>query len=180
MVISWLNDQGSLTKRLIDHCPGQFSVRVLSQQWIRPQAEEAKLLGVPRHQQALLREVQLLCDDTVCVYARSIIPLSTLMGKHQRLKRLGDKPLGGYLFAQPNLKRSNQHIARIIRKDPLFEIALPDAGQHCDQLWGRRSLFSMGKKSLLVSEFFLPALFESKESSQNLSYSKLRRHEHTT
>lgn len=147
----------------MDHCPGQFSVRVLSQQWIRPQAEEAKLLAVPRHQQALLRQVQLLCDDTVCVYARSIIPLTTLKGKHQRLKRLANKPLGGYLFAQPNLKRSNQHIARIIRKDPLFEIALPDAEQHCDQLWGRRSLFSMGAKSLLVSEFFLPALFESEK-----------------
>ncbi|MFT5224693.1 MAG: chorismate--pyruvate lyase [Polaribacter sp.] len=161
MVISWLNDQGSLTKRLMDYCPGQFSVRVLSQQWIRPEAEEVKMLGVPRHQLALLRQVQLLCDDTVCVYARSIIPLATLRGKHRRLKHLSNKPLGGYLFAQPNLKRSNQHIARIIRKDPLFEIALPDPQQDCDQLWGRRSLFSMGKKSLLVSEFFLPALFQS-------------------
>ena len=147
----------------MDYCPGQFSVRVLSQQWITPQAEEAKLLGVPRRQQALLRQVQLLCDNSVCVYARSIIPLSTLKGKHQRLKQLGDKPLGGYLFKQPNLKRSNQHIARIVKKDPLFEIALPENEQHCDQVWGRRSLFSMGSKSLLVSEFFLPALFKSQE-----------------
>jgi chorismate--pyruvate lyase len=153
----------------MDYCPGQFSVRVLSQQWIKPQAEEAKLLAVPRHQRALLRQVQLLCDDTVCVYARSIIPLATLKGKHQRLKRLANKPLGGYLFAQPNLKRSNQHIARIIRNDPLFEIALPDTEQHCDQLWGRRSLFTMGKKSLLVSEFFLPALFETKRFKQKSS-----------
>ncbi|MFT4608926.1 MAG: chorismate--pyruvate lyase [Chitinophagales bacterium] len=167
-VISWLNDQGSLTKRLMDYCPGQFSVRVLSQQWIRPQTEEAKLLAVPRHQLALLRQVQLLCGDTVCVYARSIIPLATLQGGHQRLKRLGNKPLGGYLFAQSNLKRSNQHIARIIRKDPLFDIALPDAAQDCDQLWGRRSLFSMGKKSLLVSEFFLPALFSEEQSELKL------------
>ena len=168
VVISWLNDQGSLTKRLMDYCPGKFSVRVLSQQWIKPQAEEARLLAVPRHQQALLRQVQLLCNDTVCVYARSIIPLATLKGKHQRLKRLANKPLGGYLFAQPNLKRSNQHIARIIRKDPLFEIALPNAEQNCNQLWGRRSLFSMGKKSLLVSEFFLPALFERNFEAENL------------
>lgn len=167
-VISWLNDQGSLTRRLMGYCPGQFSVRVLSQQWITPQVEEAKLLGVPRRQQALLRQVQLLCDDTICVYARSIIPLSTLKGKHQRLKQLGDKPLGGYLFAQPNLKRSNQDIACIIKKDPLFKIALPDNKHDYDQVWGRRSLFSMGSKSLLVSEFFLPALFESKllESAQ--------------
>jgi chorismate--pyruvate lyase len=158
--ISWLNDQGSLTKRLMDSCLGQFSVRVLSQQWIRPEVEEAKLLGVPHRQKALLRQVQLLCGDTVCVYARSIIPLSTLKGKHQRLKRLGDKPLGGYLFAQPNLKRSDQHIASILEKDPLFQIALPQSDQPHEQLWGRRSLFTMDNKSLLVSEFFLPALFE--------------------
>lgn len=169
-VISWLDDRGSLTKRLMDYCPGQFSVRVLSQQWITPQVEEARLLGVPRRQLALLRQVQLLCDDMVCVYARSIIPLSTLKGKHMRLKRLGDRPLGGYLFAQPNLKRSHQHIARIVKKDPLFKIALPENEPNCDQVWGRRSLFSMGRKSLLVSEFFLPALFEPKHSNQ----SKLR------
>lgn len=156
--MSWLDDQNSLTQRLMDYCPGQFSVRVLSQQWITPQAEEARLLGVPHRQQALLRQVQLLCDNTVCVYARSIIPLATLKGKHRHLKRLGDKPLGRYLFAQPDLKRSNQHIACIVKKDPLFEIALPENDSHCDQVWGRRSLFSMGSKLLLVSEFFLPAL----------------------
>ena len=175
VVIPWLNDQGSLTKRLMDYCPGRFSVRLLSQQWIRPQAEEVELLAVPRHQKALLRQVQLLCDDTVCVYARSIIPLTTLKGKHQRLKRLANKPLGGYLFAQSNLKRSNQHIARIIRKDPLFEIALSDAEQHCDQLWGRRSLFTMGKKSLLVSEFFLPVLFETEKFNQKASTQKIEK-----
>lgn len=152
----------------MDCCPGRFSVRVLSHQWITPRAEEAKLLGVPRRQLALLRQVQLLCDNTVCVYARSIIPLSTLKGRHRRLKYLGDKPLGGYLFAQPNLIRSNQHIAHIVKKDPLFEIALPENEQNCDQVWGRRSLFSMGNKSLLVSEFFLPALFKSKIRAKSL------------
>ena len=159
-VISWLNDQGSLTSRLIDLCPGQFSVRVLSQQWVKPNIDEAKLLKIPFRQTALLRQVQLLCDETVCVYARSVIPLKTMDGKHRRLRHLGNRPLGAYLFSNPGLRRDQQQLASIARKDPLFEIATSDSEQSCEQIWGRRSLFIIDNKPLLVSEFFLPALFE--------------------
>lgn len=159
-VNSWLDDQGSLTARLMDFCPGQFSVRVLSQRWVRPKIDEAKLLNIPPRQTALLRQVQLLCGDTVCVYARSIIPLKTMNGKHRRLRHLGNRPLGAYLFANPGLSRSGQQIARIAKMDPLFEIATSGSDYNCEQIWGRRSLFTIDDKPLLVSEFFLPALFE--------------------
>ena len=157
-MISWLNDQGSLTRRLVNLCGDAFSVRVLSQQWVKPRFEEAQLLGAPPQQKALLRQVQLLCDDQILVYARSVIPLATLDGPHRRLKYLRDKPLGGYLFANPSLKRSRQELATIQRKDPLFSIALSDGSQACECIWGRRSLFVIDGKSLLVSEFFLPEL----------------------
>ena len=147
-----------MTKRLVDHCGSDFSVRVLSQQWVKPRFEEAQLLDAPPQQKALLRQVQLLCGDRVLVYARSVIPLETLDGPHRRLKYLRDKPLGGYLFANPTLKRARQELATIQRKDPLFSIALPDSSQNCDRIWGRRSLFVIDGKSLLVSEFFLPEL----------------------
>jgi chorismate--pyruvate lyase len=159
-VISWLGDQGSLTSRLMDFCPGQFSVRVLSQRWVKPKIDEAKLLDIPFRQTVLLRQVQLLCGETVCVYARSIIPLKTMTGKHRRLRYLGNRPLGAYLFANPDLRRDRQQLARIAKKDPLFKIATSDSDQSCEQIWGRRSLFIIDDKPLLVSEFFLPALFE--------------------
>ena len=158
-VASWLRDQGSLTRRLVNRCDGQFSVRVLSQQWITPEIEEARLLKIPLRQKALLRQVQLLCDQQVLVYARSVIPLKTIKGKHRRLKYLGDKPLGGYLFANPGLSRNQQQLAIILRKDPLFSIAL-SGDKECSCIWGRRSLFTIDGKSLLVSEFFLPALIQ--------------------
>lgn len=159
-VASWLHDQGSLTKRLVDRCGSAFSVRVLSQQWVKPRIEEALLLKVPRHQKALLRQVRLLCDQQVLVYARSIIPLATLKGPHRRLKYLRNKPLGGYLFTNPSLQRVQQQLATIQRKDPLFAIALPDNPTDCRRIWGRRSLFTIDGKSLLVSEFFLPQLIQ--------------------
>ena len=142
----------------MNRCGNAFSVRVLSQRWSKPQIEEARLLAIAPQQKVLLRQVQLLCGQTVLVYARSIIPLDTLRGKHRRLKHLGNKPLGGYLFANPGLKREQQHLATILPRDPLFEIALIDSPRDCDCIWGRRSLFKIDSKSLLVSEFFLPSL----------------------
>ena len=145
----------------MEYCPGQFSVRVLSQQWVTPEVDEAMLLDIPYRQTALLRQVQLLCGDTVCVYARSIIPLKTLKGRHCRLRFLGDRPLGAYLFANPSLRRNQQQLASIEKKDPLYEVATAGSHQLSTQIWGRRSLFTIDEKPLLVSEFFLPALFGS-------------------
>ena len=158
-VRSWLDDQGSLTRRLIEFCPQQFSDRELSQYWSHAEIEESRLLEIPARQRVLLRQVQLLCGDQVYVYARSLIPLKTLQGKHQRLRYLGDRPLGGYLFANPHLYRAQQHYASISAKDPLFKIALSGTNQNGSKIWGRRSLFNIDSKPLLVSEFFLPSLF---------------------
>jgi chorismate--pyruvate lyase len=143
---------------LVNRCGNDFTVHVLSQEWVKPQFQEAQLLGVPPQQKVLLRQVQLKCAQQVLVYARSIIPLQTLQGKHRRLKYLGNKPLGGYLFANPGLEREQQQLATILPRDPLFDIALSDSTGDCDCIWGRRSLFKIDGKSLLVSEFFLPSL----------------------
>ena len=83
-----------------------------------------------------------------------------MSGKHRRLRCLGDRPLGAYLFSNPGLIRSEQQIARITRTDPLFEFATSGSERECEQIWGRRSLFTIDEKPLLVSEFFLPALFD--------------------
>ena len=135
-------------------------MRVLGQHWSRAEVNEARLLKIPQRQRVLRRQVQLLCDKKIYVYAHSIIPLKTLTGKHRRLYHLGEKPLGGYLFANPSLKRSHQQLACITHKSPLFDIALSGSRKQCDHIWGRRSMFTIDQKSLLVSEFFLPDLFE--------------------
>ncbi len=149
----------------MEYCPGQFSLRVLSQQWVIPEIDEARILNIPYRQTALLRQVQLLCGDMVCVYARSIIPLKTLKGRHRRLLFLGDSPLGAYLFANPSLQRNQQQLASIAKKDALFDIAPAGSVQDCAQIWGRRSLFAIDQTPVLVSEYFLPALFQKKEEA---------------
>ena len=82
-----------------------------------------------------------------------------MQGRHRRLKYLRDKPLGGYLFANLSLQRKQLRLASITRKDPLFRVALSQSAQECPRIWGRRSLLTLDRKALLVSEFFLPELF---------------------
>lgn len=159
-VLSWLTDEGSLTRRLKAYCPQQFSVAVLGMEWVRPDPSEARLLDIPATQKVLLRQVHLKCGETLCVYARSVIPLQTLQGKHRRLKFLGDKPLGEYLFASPRLKRSRIEWSQLRPGSQLYNIAMPVQSEEKDSIWGRRSLFCIDKAPLLVSEFFLPVLFQ--------------------
>jgi len=157
--LAWLSDEGSLTARLKQRCTDGFSVRVLDEAWVRPDPSEARLLGTPVNQKALLRQVHLLCGERLCVYARSVIPLTTLQGRHRRLQHLGDKPLGEYLFAQPHLKRERIEWSRLTPESALYRRALPEGGDAA--IWGRRSLFRIDRKPLLVAEFFLPILFEA-------------------
>ncbi len=160
--LSWLSDEGSLTLRLKRYCPNQFSVDVLDEQWVKPDLSEAQLLGVPESQKVLLRQVHLKCGDSICVYARSVIPLKTLQGKHKRLSFLGSKPLGEYLFSNPTLERKRIEWSQLPAKSTLYKMAIPDETKRGGSVWGRRSLFSLDNKQLLVSEFFLPELLDDK------------------
>lgn len=157
-ILEWLSDEGSLTQRLKNYCPNQFSLEVLAEEWGKPDHSEASLLGIPASQKVLLRQVHLKCADQLCVYARSVIPLSTLHGKHQRLQYLKNKPLGEYLFANPTLKRSKIEWSKLMPGSSLYHIATAGQQQTRQPVWGRRSLFHIDSKSLLVSEFFLPVL----------------------
>lgn len=131
---------------------------MLAEEWVKPDQSEAQLLEIPMAQKVLLRQVHLKCADQLCVYARSVIPLSTLQGKHQRLQHLGNKPLGEYLFANTTLKRSKIEWSKLTSGISLFSTAMANQTDSEQAIWGRRSLFHIDAKSLLVSEFFLPVL----------------------
>ena len=151
----WLLDGSSLTRRLQQHCTGRFSVQVLRLGWMRPMLNEARTLGVPYQQTALIREVHLLCDGQPWVFARTVIPLSSLRGKLRRLLGLGNRPLGAVLFADPHMRRSPIEVAQIHHGESLYlDATKRHPSQHA--IWGRRSVFHLGGAPLLVSEIFLP------------------------
>jgi chorismate--pyruvate lyase len=157
-ISDWLTDPSSLTARLQRACPGAFEVRLLGQHRTRPDHSEARALGLRLGVEVVSREVQLLCGGVPVVFARSVIPFRTLHGRHRRLAFLGERPLGAYLFAQRALVRDQVELSCIRPGEKLYEIATAGIDTHGEYVWGRRSLFRLGRKRLLVSEFFLPTL----------------------
>ncbi|BES73518.1 chorismate lyase [Marinobacter nanhaiticus D15-8W] len=142
----WLTLEGSLTRALQLRCMESFHVDVLREGYSRPSVEEALTLGIPSRQLAWIREVQLCGDGQPWVMARTVIPLDTLKGNGRRLRHLGRRPLGHFLFSQRRWHRGP------------FQIGIARATAPGQPTIGRRSRFFRGKDALLVGEYFLPNL----------------------
>jgi chorismate--pyruvate lyase len=154
----WLLDRSSLTLRLQHACSGRFRVEVISQRMEPPMLSEARALGRPPHERALVRQVRLLCDDEPWVFARTVVPLPSLRRGLRQLALLGSRPLGAVLFADPTMRRSEVEVARIKQGKRLFRRAMATSATTAQEIWGRRSVFTLQNQPLLVSEFFLPPL----------------------
>ena len=150
---AWLLDRGSLTHRLQQRCR-RFEVEVLHQHWQRALPDEAALLGIAPHTHALVREVLLRCDGRAVVFARSILPRTSLLGAWRDLGRIGSRPLGGALFSDPRIRRAPLRFCRCHLRQ------VPQAAGQGGALWARRSLFSLQGRRILVSECFLPAIHD--------------------
>jgi len=156
---SWLADTGSLTQRVQGACAGRFEVRLLGQSWGTALPSERHILRGRLRARALIREVELLCDGTPRVFARTVIPFRSLSGAARQLGRLGVRPLGAVLFAHPATRRDRVEFACLSPADPLYAAAVANLpGQPPAALWGRRTVYRYAGKPLLVNEIFLPGL----------------------
>lgn len=149
----WLLDDGSLTRRLIQLCGRDFNVRLLGACRGRARHDERRALLVRSGEQAHVREVYLCSGATPLVYARTVIPLSTLQGSARRLAHMGERPLGALLFSSKGMRRAGIQVSRL--SGSLLQHDLSG-----ELVWGRRSVFYLTDKPLMVSEYFLPSLFE--------------------
>ena len=166
-LVHWLLDPASLTLRLQQLCGERFHVRVISQDWGWPRQDEAQALDMQGRTCAIIRQVQLMCADQPWIYARTVIPVTSLRGKLQRLAHLGTRPLGAMLFADPGMQRGVVELARILPGQTLHADAMQAAAGNAQTIWGRRSVFRIERRPLLVSEIFLPG-FPSAKSGRPL------------
>ena len=156
---TWLLDSGSLTAKLIKLSGGEFGVQVLQQVHGRASRSEALALGIGFQERCLIREVILRGHNQPWVFTHSVLPLHNLTNSLRHLRKQGNHPLGAFLFSQPHLKRSPIALGLISR----HHAYLPAALMGNEAVWGRRSIFSIDEKPLLVSEVFLadfPAVTE--------------------
>tara|TARA_B110000438_G_scaffold303758_1_gene367072 strand:+ start:17463 stop:18026 length:564 start_codon:yes stop_codon:yes gene_type:complete len=151
----WLLDPSSLTARLKSHSQ-HFRVELLGQKIEACSAAEANS-DIVAGEQVLVREVLLYCDEIAQVFARSLLPLRSLTGAQQQLAHLGTQSLGQVLFNHPDLQRKKIEIAKFDQDSSVAKLAdylSPQKSQLI--LWGRRSVFVLDEKPLMVAEVFLP------------------------
>lgn len=170
----WLFDPASLTARLVVASDGNFRVRVMNQSWGTPLWNESKRLGMRERQVALIREVFLYCNDEPWVFARTVIPRTTLTGKENYLANLGSKPLGAVLFADPNMRRDQFEVTCLQDGDLLYAHASQLANSKPTEIWGRRSAFYLSDKPLLVNEIFLPAIAQCRSTRRPSPFVRYR------
>ncbi|MBC7787857.1 MAG: chorismate lyase [Methylophilaceae bacterium] len=172
---SYLIGKGSLTMRLQLQSQ-HFSVTPLRLRQAKALQHEAALLALKAQQHALQRDVLLVCDGVPVVFAHSVLPNQSLRGDWRGLGRLGSKPLGAILFANPKVQRtpltykklsSHNHLYQLILRHSLANNQMLNQSLQSGQpLWARRSVFSLrssnlGQAKILVTEVFLPAILKS-------------------
>ncbi|MCO7224532.1 chorismate lyase [Pleionea sp. CnH1-48] len=146
----WLTEPGSLTALMEHECGAPIQVKLCRQRMASVQRREREWLDLPAREWALIREVELMNPaGHRWVWARTVVPLSTLKGAAGRLRLLKEQPLGPTLFNRLNAVRVAMNL-EVTQYNPVKQ---EEANQ---RLWQRRSLFNMPSGQLLVSEIFLP------------------------
>lgn len=156
----WLLDAGSLTQRLrqLTHDSIVFDVR--QNDWGQPTEEERLVLQVPGAQEAWLREIDWVHQGELWVKGRVVIPRSSFTDEGERLRTVGERPIGEILFSDQGLKRTDFDLALLDSDHFYHQLACQNVLESFPQLWARRSIFHFYGKPLLVSEIFFPRIFE--------------------
>lgn len=116
------------------------------------------MFGKGGRSQVLVREVLLVCGDVPVVFAHTVVDPADVRGAWRSVTRLGNRPLGAALFADPRIRRHPLHVRKIGWHHELRRrIARYIEGAPLS-LWARRSLFRLHDSPILVTEVFLPEI----------------------
>jgi chorismate--pyruvate lyase len=85
-----------------------------------------------------------------------VLPRRSLRGEWRGLGRLGTKPLGAALFANPHVVRKPLQFRKLLPHHALYARAAAGLAQKPACLWARRSVFLLHDAPILVTEVFLP------------------------
>lgn len=160
-VQSWVYEADSLTRRLRNYYGQFFAVEILFHRWRPAFLSECLLLRLPHQQYNLIREVLLHVDGKPLILARTILPEKTIKIAKRNLSHLGTRPLGEVIFSYPKLERLELNISCV--KQDLWTQNLVKKVNIKQDIWGRRTVYSIHKQQLLVSEFFMQGALELKK-----------------
>lgn len=153
----WLIDRGSLTARIARRCP-EVHVDILFQGRRRPDRDERFLFADRGRSHVFVREVFLRCNGVRVVFAHTVLSAADVGGAWRNVARLGTRPLGAALFADPRIERHPLHSRKIRRHHELHDRLRQYLPSIPRALWARRSLFRLHDSPILVTEVFLPEI----------------------
>lgn len=141
----WLCEEGSLTRLLKLASDDQFRVQVLDEheQTVDNELLRSEFGPLAAEHPFWSRKVTLYGRGQPWVLAHTLMPAHSELSELRQVRTLGSKPLGEFLFDHPDLQRSHLHFTH-----------LPSG------IWGRKSLFFLFEKPIMVAEFFLPELLK--------------------
>ena len=157
----WIAWPHSLTERVAAHVGNSVRIRVLSERDERLLRDERDLLEIVERS-GRVREVQLEVNGHPYVVARTVYPRSTARGTNDGLRRLGSRSLGSLLFGALRAPAVTREFATLNPHAPLWRMMQAHLPREAAILWARRAVHSLRGRPLLVTEIFLPRLFEDR------------------
>ena len=160
----WLCKPMVLSQALRRVCR-DFKVEI-SDQSVKPlYADEVAALKCYDSLDGYVRETYLGDKGNPLVYARVTMPESTYIANKKELEALGTRPIGEtMLYNNPTMTRSIFEVKRLTQDDELlfdalvhqnfYKAAFEKRGQN--NLWARRSIFTISGNPLLITEVFMP------------------------
>ena len=153
-----------MTHALQQQCAAHVQVRVLKEAVGRLLNDEARLLGTHRSV-AHIREVVLEAMHKPLLAARTVYT-RRYAGREKPLATLGTRPLGDLLFARGKPRYLHRQFARLTARSPITSLVRRATGTACVTSWARRTVFVLDHQRLLVTEIFLPAMFQPRQTAQ--------------
>ena len=139
---SWLLEEGPITKRIKSN--KEFKLKLIQDEVSAVDESEKQFINY-NSTNIRVREVLLFGDEIPMVFARTIIPNSTIKEGLADLGTLGNKPLGDILFEKDVFLKEDVLYASFMNEDKLF--------------WGRKRKYSVKGYPFSVMEVFLITQF---------------------
>ena len=138
-IFSWLSESGPITNRI--KLSQKFELELLNDE-IDEISKEEKLFLNSVSGTFRVRRVILLGNNTPVVYAKSVIPSSTIENGLSSLGKIGNAPLGDILFTPGVFTKLEMVCASFLSKEK-------------NVYWGRKIKYSVNSEPISVMEVFL-------------------------
>ncbi len=171
VLLPWLLNEESMTDKLQALCDFPVSLAVCEQKWCPVGFWEKYMLGLGKGS-IWQRNITISSGDTLCWYARTLIPKVTYTNYEAIFSRLKKESLGQIIFSDARIVRNYLNHYQIDSKcmEYYWLDALMRPEKNTDKFWVRLSEFQIeGAHAFYLIEVLLPGLLKlTTTSGQNI------------